>query len=183
MRPHELFARLVDYPAPGMLGVLDDGISSLLPAFSESVNLLKTFRVSLEGLGLGRLEEIYTETFDMREELSLYLGHHLFGEDWRRSAFMARLKERYREAGVSSGAEMPDHLSVVLRFLGSQKPCQETEELLLACVIPAVSRVLENMRGQENPYSAVLQALLFFLQRQDKRESQSEEVLCSPFSS
>ena len=36
-----------------------------------------------------------------RPRAALYIGHQLFGEDWRRGTFMACLKERYRECGFS----------------------------------------------------------------------------------
>ncbi len=174
MEAYHLFASLLEYPSSGMSASLDACIRSLtnLP---EPAGLLREFRRRLETLGLDRLEEIYTDTFDMREDHALYIGHHVLGEDWRRSVLMTSLKQRYREGGLSSGTEMPDQLSVVLRYLGGRQPSQETEELISACVVPAISKVLRGLDDHQNPYSAVLRALLLFLQQQDRRTARNEE--------
>ncbi len=174
MEAYWLFASLLEYPSPGMPAALDACIRSLsnLP---EPAGLLQEFRTRLEALGLDRLEEIYTDTFDMQEEHALYIGHHVLGEDWRRSVLMTSLKQRYREEGFSSGTEMPDHLSVILRYLGGRQPSQESEELISACVVPAISKVLRGLDAHENPYCAVLRALLLSLQQQDTWTARNEE--------
>ncbi len=78
---------------------------------------------------------------------------------------MAKLKEDYRQHGVSCGNELPDHLPVVLRYLAARAPDEDTEDLITECVIPAVQRIEHELRRNQNPYAAVLQALSQVLAR------------------
>ena len=45
------------------------------------------------------------------------LGYQLFGENYKRSVFLIELKKSYREMGLRRISEMPDRLSIVLRFV------------------------------------------------------------------
>ncbi len=173
-------ADLLDYPSAGL--------PSRAAACAESADAavkgdLESFLDLVRGLSEGDLEELYTRTFDLQPESCLYIGHHLFGEDWRRGMFMARLNHRYAESGFSGSAECPDWLPTVLRFLEAEPRAPETEELLRECVIPAAARLLRVLNDRSNPYAAVLRALLHFLAPEGIHNLENEDVLCRPSSS
>ena len=175
------FATLVGYPGPDLFQALHAAIQALAPEFPESAAMLQEFRDSTAPLTNGALEELYVQTFEMRAEGALYVGHQMFGEDWRRGIFMAGLKERYRTLGISEGLDLPDHLSMVLRYLEVEEPGQEKDELIGDCIIPAVRKVLQTIEGT-SPYSHVLDALLRCLPPLQSSESQFEEISCRPSS-
>jgi nitrate reductase delta subunit len=173
-------ADLLDYPRAGL--------PSCAAAYAETVDgaaeeELRTFAETLRGLSQGEMEELYTRTFDLQLESCLYVGHHLFGEDWRRGLFMARLKHRYDERGFSGGSECPDWLPAVLRFLDAEPHGPDTEELLQECVIPAAARLLRVLEGKSNPYAAVLRALLRYLAPEGIHRLETENLSCRPSSS
>ncbi len=176
---YSALADLLDYPGAGL--------PSRAAAYSESADgaaqALKPFVESLRGLSQGDMEELYTRTFDLQPESCLYIGHHLFGEDWRRGMFMARLKHRYAECGFSGGAECPDWLPVVLRFLDAEPRGQEAEELLRECVIPSAARLLRVLDEKSNPYAAVLRALLRYVAPEGIHNLETEDLSCRPSSS
>ncbi len=176
MNGYALFAQILDYPGPGLAGVLEEGIAESQPANPETARLLARFKGECERLGLPRLEELYTNTFDLRADCSLYAGYHLFGEDWRRSLFLAELKERYRACGFSCGIEMPDHMAVLLRFLSVQTDPGEETVVIEDCVRPVVSRVAAQLDPALHPYRGALEALRLWLGRQDGRGPARDET-------
>ena len=176
------FATLVSYPRPDLSQALDAAIRALAHEFRESTAMLEKFRESTAPLTDGELEELYIQTFEMRAEGALYVGHQIFGEDWRRGIFMAGLRERYRALGISEGLELPDHLSTVLRCLEVQELSQEKDELIGDCIIPAVRKMLQAIEG-ESPYSQVLNALLLCLPPPLSSEPEFEDFSCRPSSS
>jgi nitrate reductase molybdenum cofactor assembly chaperone NarJ/NarW len=159
-RSLQLFAEILDYPGQRLFDDVHNCISSLEPGHREAVRLLGEFRAELEGAGVGRLEEVYTATFDLQAGCSLYAGYHLFGDDYRRSVLLVKLKESYRVRGFSTGKELPDHLCVLLRFLALHGHEPESLELVSDCVIPALSKMVEGAARVASPYRLVLEALL-----------------------
>ncbi|MGE5644935.1 MAG: nitrate reductase molybdenum cofactor assembly chaperone [Acidobacteriota bacterium] len=173
-------ADLLDYPGPDLPA---RAAAFVAGADGPAAQALAPFAEALHGFSQGEMEEIYTRTFDLQPETCLYIGHQLFGEDWRRSMFMARLKHRYGEHGFSCGAESPDFLPVVLRFLNAEPQGPETEELLQQCVIPAAARLLRLLEEKSNPYAAVLRALLRYAAPDGIHNPELENLSCRPSSS
>ena len=180
---YEHLASLVSYPDAGLFRALDGCIQALAPEVPEAAALLEHFRDVARVLGPGALEEAYIQTFEMQAETALYIGHQLFGEDWRRGTFMACLKERYQECGFSSGEELPDHFNVLLRFLEMEQSGPEKEELIGDCIVPALHKVLRAMEGKKTPYGDVVRAVLLCLGAGCVSETETEDLSCRPSSS
>ena len=159
---YSLYADVLDYPTPGVFSQLRELSRRAAEIGSEDASLIQQFEAALSGMALTQLQEIYTSSFDMHPDCTPNLGCHLFGEDVRRNIFMARLKEHMDRAQVPTGAELPDHLSLVLRLLDSPHNEDETQALLEDCLVPGVTRILsalEQMNGA-CPYIPAFQALL-----------------------
>ena len=108
------------------------------------------------------MEEIYSSTFDLDPACAPYVGHHLAGETSKRGVFMARLADAYRQDGFEGGTpsgELPDHLSVVLRYLSAVPEGPSREALLEDALVPALDRMLEALPGPDTVYRSVLAAL------------------------
>ncbi len=160
MPPYELMAGLLDYPD----AALPDRIAACRAALNASAGeYLDRFRAAVEPLGQGAREELYTATFDMAADRSLFVGYHLFGEDARRGIFLVKLKEYYRAHGFDSGRELPDHLCVMLRFLAGREPDEETSDLVHDCIVPALAKALRGAQEAAPAYAAALKAVLLAL--------------------
>ena len=115
------FSTLIDYPESkesldGQLEILGNDYA---PNDKDRIKLLKRW---MDGQSLGSLQEAYTGIFDINSLCSPYIGYHLFGEDYKRSLLLTGLKEKFRFFGFDqSYDEMPDHLSVILKFLSNFK--------------------------------------------------------------
>ena len=166
MGVYEIFADLLDYPRPAFLEGLQDKTAQILSEHPDAATLLAEFHHSIVDFRPGQLEEIYANTFDFRAEASLYVGHHLFGEHFKRSLLMSRLKGWYAARNYSSGTEMPDHLCVVLRFLALNADDRDAGEFITECLSPAVARILAGLQDGAGPYQPLLDALFVVLQSQ-----------------
>lgn len=179
LRPVGLLAPLVEYPDAG----LASAVARATAAFAAEAGVaapLGEFAAAVASIGLARLEELYTDTFELRGEISLYVGHHLFGEDMRRNVLLTRLKRRCVERAIACEHELPDHLGIMLRLAAVEPPGDDTNELLGDCLLPTAKRVRQAIAaGPATPYAALFRTLVVALERQLQREG----VRCPPFSS
>lgn len=160
MRMNRLFADILDYPTPALADRVEELLPLIAGAHGKATQLLQQFRGFVEETSPEKLEEIYTGTFDLQPLCSPYIGYQLFGEEYRRGMFMARLREHYRSSGFAAGDDLPDHLCVILRFLASREPGEVERELITDCMIPALGKMLEGITESTNPYREALQSLL-----------------------
>ncbi|MBV6465240.1 MAG: nitrate reductase molybdenum cofactor assembly chaperone [Anaerolineae bacterium] len=168
------FAGLLAYPAASIPSRAEGCRAQLGESHPEAAAALEGFLCRARQYELEKLKELYTATFDMQPVCYPYIGYHLFGESYKRGAFMAQLNEAYRAFGFSAGQELPDHLSVVLRFLGLDAANREGEfcqALLNSGLIPALEKMLRTFGAQsENPYFWLLAALRHFLVQTPEKE-------------
>jgi nitrate reductase delta subunit len=102
----------------------------------DAETILAEFQAFAENATLGHLQEEYTRAFDMDESHSLYVGYHLLGESYKRSALLLEFKERYRAHGMEVAGELTDHLPVVLRFLALCEDQDLTNEIVGEAIWP-----------------------------------------------
>jgi nitrate reductase delta subunit len=157
------FADLLEYPTPAIFRQARTCLEQLRQSHPESADAMETVCRGLETLSLEKLEELYTVTFDMQPVCYPYAGYQLFGESYKRGAFMAQLNEAYHGCGYTSGQELPDHLSVILHYLGSSTAALEDDfgqTLLNEGLTPTLEKMLKTFDKQSgNPYFGVLSTL------------------------
>ena len=135
----ELFAGLLEYPRPELPRLARE--CELGAALPEAARGLRQFRLFVERTPPAELEEAYTAAFDLGAERCPYVGYHLFGDGYARSAFLQELKARFRERGIETGSELPDHLSCLLRFAAACGEGEEREEIVREAILPALERM------------------------------------------
>ena len=166
-------ADLIDYPGAAAAAmarrVLESPPAWLAQASPELQDLMRAFAQAVLALPRGRWEEIYTETFDLQPDLTLNLGHQLFGENWKRSSLLIELQALMPRYGVNCGTELPDHLAPLLRLLAAAPSADaEVRELRAECIRPAL-RTLSGKLAADHPYTPLLQALTLLLTQPEAR--------------
>lgn len=160
---YDLFASLLEYPTPTTRHQAEECLAQLRISHQQAAASLAIFSNALTALSLAKMQELYTTTFDMQPVCYPYLGYQLFGESYKRGALMAQLNEAYHAFGYSAGQELPDHLSVALRFLGLDSANREgdfCQALLVEGLMPALEKMLQSFGKQsESPYFGLLSAL------------------------
>ena len=170
------FAQLLDYPDASLSQRIQESIAELKTVWPEAARLLEAFQDSQQNLGLARLQESYTSTFDLQPECTLNLGYHLFGEDQRRGMFLAKLKEFYQKADIDTGSELPDHLCHLLRYVAARPESEESRAMVADCLLPALAKIAQGMKHKADPYQLLLDALLFCLENESANESVSRGI-------
>ncbi len=170
-----IFGEILDYPGRSMQALIDECAAELALECLGAVEPLEMFRDITSGKPLGILEELYTNAFDLRPDCTPNLGYHMFGDDSRRGVFLAELKERMGQAGMAVGVELPDHLSLILRYMDAQEA--ERPVLIEDCLIPALTKMGEVIEKSENPYRYVVRALLLWLCQKNEEYAQTADVM------
>ncbi len=170
----ELFADILDYPQENLVHQVRECEALVSASSPEAAALLRQFLNVVEETPNGRLEEIYTGIFDLDSDCHPYVGYQLFGESYERSVFLLELKERYRSSGFeTSENELPDRLSVLLRFLSMSGDGIPSQEIIDEGLVPALDKMAreaeeeteERIPRASDPYRQVLQALRSVLEQ------------------
>jgi nitrate reductase delta subunit len=136
-----LFADILDYPAPDLARKTAECAALIGAAQRQAATLLDSFRSFAEETPLGKLQEVYSGFFDLNSICHPYVGYQLFGENYKRSVFLVGLKKSYRAEGFEASAdEIPDRLSIVLRF-AAQSKSGDVDDLLARGLLPALERM------------------------------------------
>src|SRR5512142_2317919 len=139
--------------------------ASLRLATPECRGALQNFASSIAQLETWELQELFTRTFDMNPVCSLELGWHLFGENYERGLLLVRVREELRRHGLAESAELPDHLTHVLRLVERMEH-ETAADFVVACVLPALEKMLQAVRDKKNPFENVLLAVRGLLRSQ-----------------
>lgn len=168
------FAALLEYPSAEIQAQAQVCLERLRAVDVEAAEKLEKFSNFAKSSASQRLQELFTTTFDMQPVCYPYVGFHLYGESYKRGAFMAQLNEAYRACLYSAEQELPDHLAVILRFLGLNEENRQSEfgqALICSGVLPALEKMLATFGAEsENPYFGLLKALHLFLIHSSEKE-------------
>lgn len=153
-----LFAELLIYPQEKPLDICERLMPLIEDRVPEAGLSLQQFSHHVNNSTLSRLQELFTSTFDVQVVCYPYLGYQLFGESYKRGTFMVRLIDFYKKEYFTFEKELPDHLSVVLRFMSQTKDDELFGHLLEECIIPSLEKMKTFFRN-DNPYGTLLEAL------------------------
>jgi nitrate reductase delta subunit len=171
---YDLFANLLSYPTADLPHQAETCLAQLQPIHPDAAAALEKFSATLANRSRAQNEELYTVTFDMQPVCYPYVGYHLFGENYKRGAFMAQLNEAYHAFGYFAGDELPDHVPAILRFLALDSANRQgdfCQALLNEGLLPALGKMRQAFGEQsENPYASLLAALQLFLAPAPEKE-------------
>ncbi len=162
-RPWADFATLLEYPGDALPGALARVRAAC--ASGPGAAKLEVFAAFITSSEPHTVEELYTQSFDLSAPCCLDLGYQLFGETYKRGAFLVNMVMAARKHEVDPGAELADHLPVVLRLLTRLGPGVEDDALGLAheVLLPGLDKMVASFvvheDGQSSPYRALLEAL------------------------
>ncbi|HLF59593.1 MAG TPA: nitrate reductase [Acidimicrobiia bacterium] len=144
------------YPGPGSFAALQGEVAGMSP--SAARNDMGRFVGAIAGLDIGEWEELHTRTLDLSPLFVPYVGHAMWGENYRRGEFMAELKGVQREAGIDPAGELPDHIEPILRYLDSvSDPLPDLLDVLPAAVETMIGQLKK--AESDNPYRHLLAAV------------------------
>lgn len=168
-------AMLLEYPREDFKVRVEE-VLNVISAFTgypeEILNSVKEFRGSIEDMPLDDLQGIYSYTFEMSNDYTLDLGAHVF-DGFKRADFLVKLKTMYRRFEFPfetfGKGELPDHLSLVLRFIGFAKDEDIKKSFERDFMIKALEKLYKSFtKNQENPYHHLINAVYRIIDRDVK---------------
>lgn len=154
-----------------LLGYPDTRLEEQLPIVREAATRLPArLRTPLLGVvdhlagtDLGPLQEAYVDTFDSRRRCNLFLTYFVHGDTRKRGLALLRFKQTYLRSGFvldaqpDLGAELPDHLCVVLEYAATVD--QQLGWRLLLDHRAGLELLRLSLREQESPWAGAVEAV------------------------
>lgn len=119
---------LLDYPSVDMADRLDAVREAAANLPTDVREPLLDCANRLGQVSVEELQAEYVGTFDSRKRNNLFLTYFAHGDTRKRGLALLRFKQTYAQSGVeidestAAGAELPDHLCVVLEFAALVDP-------------------------------------------------------------
>lgn len=200
-----LFADLLRYPQDNYRELVESTSKVLQDVYPEAAQMLSPFVDYIREHDSDAWEELYTKTFDVQPVCYLDLGYVIFGEDYKRGAFLLHMQNEQLMINNDCGTDLPDNISNVLVLLTKHHNQVFLNELTGQIVIPAVEKmigefaqarvelkirvmrklhnaIIQEELNQSNVYRNVFESLLCVL-REDFAEApaplSNEEILTS----
>jgi len=165
------FADLLSYPDSATRETAAACVALLRELRPEVDEPLTGFVNFLDSHQPARVEEIFTATFDLQPACHPYVGYQLCGESQQRTMFLIKLQQLYNQHGFAAGSELPDHLSTMLRFIGTVDDRNCCKELVSDGLLPALEKLLQGLDQGDHPYVVLLRTLQCFLAETLDRDS------------
>ena len=133
MKTTEIVALGYRYPTPSAATELSAAIAD--EHNHEVKRHMQHFLDGIKALSLGEWEELHTATLDLSAPFVPYVGHVIWGDNYKRGEFMSNLVPAMAEAGVDLHGELPDHIEPVLRYLAAtEAPLRDLLDVLPGAV-------------------------------------------------
>lgn len=175
-----LLADVLEYPGPGLAARAAECAARLAPDHAEGAARLTRFAGFARSAGAGALEEAYTSAFDLAPVCTPYVGDQLFGASRERSLLLAGLREVQREAGLAASAELPDHVSEVLRLVAAPIPADVRDDLVRDGLAPALRKMLAALEAARHPWADVLAAAVEAVGADEERSETTRAQEATP---
>jgi nitrate reductase assembly molybdenum cofactor insertion protein NarJ len=173
---YSLFASLLSYPKEDIKDVATECIETLSSDSDYSSEPVKEVKIFLDGaskMPLDDLEGIYSYSFELSADHTLDLAFHLF-DGFKRSNVLVSIKEMYKANGfpydrIAKG-ELPDNLTVILKFLSGLEDQELKKDLRENMLIKALEKLSKSFDTQkDNIYSNIVKALLLVVDTDVKK--------------
>jgi nitrate reductase delta subunit len=160
IHPLRLLSVLLQYPDQDMLSQVD-AIETEVKEIPSRIlkRCMGDFLLYLKAHSPIQLQEGYTAAFDMNPSTTLNLSYHTCGDNEKRADVLARLQQRYQDAGYErTTGELPDYLPMMLEFL-AVCPESENTDLIWEC-LRGLEGVVDRLHKAAPPYAALLRPLI-----------------------
>lgn len=145
MKNRDHYLKLADifrYPEEAFLDNLQACMTLLDEKYPEAAKELKRFSDYVNAATPDRREELYTKSFDVQPICYLDLGYVIFGEDYKRGAFLLHMQGEQRIAANDCGTDLPDHLTNMLVLLSITDKEELMLELASSILIPGLKKMI-----------------------------------------
>lgn len=168
-------AELLEYPQEDIKLKTEECVKALSNSVEyppEVVEELKKFQKDLDRMPLDDLQGVFSYTFELTSDFTMDMGYHVY-DGFKRSNNLSAVKAMYRDHGFPyeefAKGELPDHLPVLLRFLGFLQDSELKKNFRESFVIIAMEKLNKNFeKNRKNIYSHLMSAIYRVLEKDVK---------------
>ncbi len=169
------FSLLFEYPTEVHLRDIEEMEHLTKTLCPKAHKYLQQFKNSVVKLNITQLQEFYSDLIDMSPGFHPYLAAHLVGESYKRSLFLIKLRELFRNHGYNPpNNELSDHIVILLEFISNTADKDVVRSLLADLILPALHLITEKsnlavensligVKVSKNPYIYLYRALKEFI--------------------
>lgn len=136
------FADLLRYPSVDYPEKTLKCYMMLQERYPEAALELKPFVDYMITHSVDEREELFTRTFDVQPICYLDLGYVIFGEDYKRGAFLLHMQEEQLLAGNDCGTDLSDNICNILTLYTKTQDQSLLDELAVKIMIPGLEKMI-----------------------------------------
>lgn len=135
-------ANLFRYPEDDFIFQLKENQDFLDEFYPEAGKELQIFSEYMGNCTPEARKELFTKTFDVQPICYLDLGYVMFGEDYKRGAFLLNMQEEQRKINNDCGTDLPDNICNTLVLMTKSEDDAFVEDLVWRIFIPCVKKMV-----------------------------------------
>ncbi len=156
---YRLLGELFRYPDNQLRSQAEQCFQVLRADYPEGARFFEEFRAKIVKFEDAELEEIYTRTFDIAPVCVPYVTAYIYGgESFERGDMMSKLLDVYSKYSFDTRSELPDHISVLLRFAQHLNE-DEMADLVKWCLRKPLKDMIMSLESGQNIYLPLLKAV------------------------
>ncbi|MCB0481003.1 MAG: hypothetical protein KDC83_06195 [Flavobacteriales bacterium] len=144
---YPLLGKIFKYPDVGYKEEMHEVWDFLKYNYPQAAREMDSFIELIDRKSLYEVEEIFNKTFHIQAICFLDLGYVLFGEDYKRGAFLVQMKNEQRKVSNDCGDELPDNLPHVLTLINMTDDDEFRNQLAVLVLVPAIKKMLEEFEA------------------------------------
>ena len=139
---YQILADLFRYPGEKFPEQLDACEHVLAESYPLAAAELQPFIAYMKKANEDQREELYTKTFDVQPICYLDLGYVIFGEDYKRGAFLLHMQGEQQAIENDCGSDLPDNLCNMLVLFSMSKDQALLNDLAVNIMIPGLVKMI-----------------------------------------
>lgn len=139
---YRVLADLFRYPGEKFPEQLDACERMLKASYPEAAAELQPFLAYMRAADEDRREELFTKTFDVQPICYLDLGYVIFGEDYKRGAFLLHMQGEQLAINNDCGSDLPDNLCNMMVLFSISKNQTLLGDLAVNIMIPGLTKMI-----------------------------------------
>jgi len=147
LKHYQLLSELFKYPDEKYLEKIIHCEKLISQNYHTAIDNFSIFSKYMSNANLDEREEIYTKTFDVQPICYLDLGYVIFGEDYKRGAFLLHMQTEQQKINNDCGTDLPDNISNVFSLISKSEDQLFINELVSEIVIPAVKKIISEFES------------------------------------
>lgn len=139
---YTILANLFRYPEEDFMVHLKKSQEFLDKFYPKAGNELRPFFEYMSNCSADKRQELFTKTFDVQPICYLDLGYVMFGEDYKRGAFLLNMKVEQEKIKNDCGTDLPDNICNVMDLMTISKDDEFIEDLVQNIFIPCLKMMI-----------------------------------------